>query len=149
MHLDLDQIGAFRGVLAAQNPEGFQIAVDHDCKSMVGTKLADLASARGISFDETAKHERERITRIEPDNKSCTFTDHKGALRKGKLVNMSRVDALIKAAILPPVATHIVFGGPRQYLAEVTRTFEIGFAIKFCPPIPSEEFSAAIKFSDE
>ncbi len=149
MHVDLDQLGAFEGVLAAQYLEGFQIAVDHDCKSMLSTKLAGLAGARGISFDQTAVPVREHITRIEPDNKNCAFIDQKGVLRKGRLINVSQVDALITASILPPVAAHIVFNGPRRYLAEVTRTFEIGFAVRFCPPIPREEFSPAIKLSDK
>ncbi len=148
MHLDLDQIGAFEGVLATQNLEGFEVAVDHDCKSMLSTKLAALAGARGISFDETTLPVKERITRIEPDNKSCSFTDQTGTLRKGRLVNVSQVDALITTSALLPVATYIVFNGPRRYLAEVTRTFEIGFAVRFCPPIPREEFSPAIKLSD-
>ena len=70
-------------------------------------------------------------------------------MRKGWLINISQADALIKAAIVPPIGATISFGGPASYTAEVTRVFEIGFAVKFSPPIPEAEFSAAIKLTDE
>lgn len=150
MHLDLDRIGKFRGALTAQNSEGFKIAVDGDCKDMLSNRLALLAEAiRSTSLDDASVAAKPSVTRLEPDSKSCRFTDHTGALRKGSVINVSQVDALIKASIVPPVAARIVFSGPRRYAAEVTRAFEIGFAVKFCDPIPTEEFSAAIKFLDE
>ncbi|MGB8278488.1 MAG: hypothetical protein WCF20_11245 [Methylovirgula sp.] len=150
VHLDLDQIGNFHGIVTSQNSEGFQLAVDVDCKGMLITKLARVAAAvRNASFDEAPLTARRSVTRIEPTVKNCNYTDHMGLMRKGKIINLSPSDALIKAAIIPPIATHIVFGGQQARVAEVTRTFEIGFAVQFCAPIPEEEFSAAIKFLDE
>ncbi len=150
VHLDLDQIGNFHGVVTSQNSEGFQLAVDVDCKGMLITKLAQVAAAiRNTTFEETPLAVRRSVTRIEPTVKNCNYTDHMGVVRKGKIINVSPFDALIKAAIIPPIATYIVFGGQQARVAEVTRTFEIGFAVQFCAPIPEEEFSAAIKFLDE
>ncbi len=150
MHVDVDQVGKFRGSLTSQSADGFRIAVDSDCKDMLSNKLAHLAAAiRNTNFNEMPQTAKPSVTRLEPDVKSCRFTDHTGASRKGTIINVSQIDALIKSPIVPPVAAHIVFGGVRHYAAEVTRAFEIGFAVKFCPPIPDEEFSAAIKFLDE
>ncbi|MGB8278043.1 MAG: hypothetical protein WCF20_08980 [Methylovirgula sp.] len=150
MHLDLDRLGEFHGALTSQNSAGFKIAVDGDCKDMLSNRLALLAAAiRGTSLDDASVAAKPSVTRLEPDSKSCRFTDHTGTLRKGWVINVSQIDALIKAPIVPPVGAHIVFSGPRRYAAEVTRAFEIGFAVKFCDPIPAEEFSAAIKFLDE
>ncbi|MHB8886756.1 MAG: hypothetical protein ACYC5H_17065 [Methylovirgula sp.] len=149
IHLDLDQIGNVHGVLTAQNSEGFRLAVDVNCKGMLITKLAQMAAARrGGNYDMPGPAVPASVTRIEPNLKACSFTDNTGTLRKGKIINISQIDALIKAPIIPAVGTQIVFGGPQHYEAEVTRSFEIGFAVKFCAPIPAEEFSSAIKFLD-
>lgn len=150
VHLDLDQIGNFHGVVTSQSSEGFQLAVDVECKGMLISKLAQVAAAiRNTTFEEAPLEVKRSVIRIEPDVRSCSYTDHMGMVRKGKIINVSPLDALIKAPIIPPVATHIVFGGPQSRVAEVTRTFEIGFAVQFCAPIPEEEFSPAIKFLDE
>lgn len=151
VHLDLDQIGNFHGTVTSQSAEGFQLAVDVDCKGMLITKLAQVAAAiRNTNFDDaTPAIAKRNVARIEPAMKACSFTDHQGQVRKGKIINVSPFDALIKAGSIPPIATHIVFGGPQSRVAEVTRTFEIGFAVQFCAPIPEEEFSTSIKFLDE
>ncbi len=150
VHLDLDQIGNFHGVVTSQSADGFQLAVDVDCKGMLITKLAQMANAiRNTTFEEAPLEARRNVARIEPNVKTCSYTDHMGQVRKGKIINVSPFDALIKAATVPPVATHIVFGGKPARVAEVTRTFEIGFAVQFSAPIPEEEFSPAITFLDE
>lgn len=150
MHLDLERIGEFHGALTSQTAEGFQIAVDGDCKVMLSNRLALLATTlRDVGIDDGSGVTKPSVTRLEPETKGCRFTDQLGVVRKGTVINVSQVDALIKAAIVPPVGTHLVFGGPGRYEAEVTRVFEIGFAVKFRPPIPNQEFSAAIKFVDE
>jgi hypothetical protein len=150
MHIDLDRIGEFHGALTLQNADGFQIAVDGEYKNILSNRLALLATTiRNVGLDDGTGTVKPSITRLEPDTKGCRFTDYTGVVRKGAVINVSQVDALIKAAVIPPVGSHIVFGGPRSYAAEVTRVFEIGFAVKFCPPIPENEFSAAIKFLNE
>lgn len=150
LHVDLDQIGKFHGALTTQNSDGFQIAVDGNCKDMLGAKLAGLAAAmRSGSLDDPMVTAKLKVTRLEPDTKSCCYVDHIGALRKGTVINVSQVDALIKAPLIPPVGARIVFAGPGRYVAEVARKFEIGFAVNFCAPIPPEEFSAAIKLLDD
>lgn len=150
IHLDLEQIGNFHGVVTSQSSEGFQLVVDVECKGMLITKLAQVAAAiRNTNFQEAPLEVKRNVVRIEPNVKSCSYTDHMGMMRKGKIINVSPLDALIKAAIIPPIGTHIVFGGPHARVAEVMRTFEIGFAVQFCAPIPEEEFSPNIKFLDE
>ena len=150
VHLDVQRIGNFHGVVTSQSSEGFQLAVDVECKGMLITKLAQVAAAiRNTTFDETPLNARRNITRVEPTFKACSFTDDTGHVRKGKIINISPFDALIKAPFIPPISTHIVFGGRQSRVAEVIRTFEIGFAVQFCEPIPENEFSAAMKFIDE
>jgi len=150
IHLDLEQIGNFHGVLTSQNFEGFRVAVDVECKGMLISKLAQVAAAiRNTNFVEPPHEVKRNVVRIEPNVKSCNYTDNMGMMRKGKIINVSPLDALIKAAIIPPIGTHIVFGGPQARVAEVTRTFEIGFSVQFSAPIPEHEFSPNIKFLDE
>lgn len=148
VQLDLDQIGAFRGVVASKKPEGFRVAVDDDCKPLLRSKLARIAAEHAVSLDDGSVVEKASIKRIEPEIKSCSFLDHTGTLRQGIIVNLSQVDALIKARIVPPVNSRIIFRGSRRHQAEVMRIFEMGFAARFCNLIPTEELSAALKFSD-
>ncbi|HEY5225895.1 MAG TPA: hypothetical protein VIJ06_03810, partial [Methylovirgula sp.] len=89
------------------------------------------------------------VTRLEPETKNCRFTDPAGVLRKGWIINVSRIDALIKAPVVPPVGSQVAFAGRGHREAQVSRAFEIGFAVNFREPIPEGEFSAAIKFLDE
>jgi len=150
IHLDVDQIGNFHGTVTSQNSEGFQLAVDVNCKGMLISKLSRIAaSMRGSRFVTPAATAHTNITRIEPTIKTCSFTDNTGTVRRGKIINISQIDALIKAPVIPPVGSQIVFSGRPTHAAEVTRSFEIGFAVKFCPPIPVEQFSAAIRLLDE
>lgn len=149
IHLDVERIGNFHGTLTSQSHEGFQLAIDVDCKGTLIPKLAKMAEAiRKANFQEVPAAAKRAVTRIEPTVKSCSYTDHMGQPRKGKIINVSPFDALIKAAVVPPVGSHIVFGGKDARVAEVTRTFEIGFAVEFSAPIPKEDFSPSIKFID-
>jgi hypothetical protein len=150
IHLDVDRIGNFHGAVTSQNTEGFQLSVDMACKGMLITKLTQVAAAiRRTTFEEPPATARKNVTRIEPLIKNCSYTDDMGQARKGKIINISVYDALIKAAVVPPVGAHIVFAGRHSRIAEVMRTFEIGFAVQFATPIPDVEFSPAIKFLDE
>ena len=89
------------------------------------------------------------ISRIEPSMKSCSFADETGTLRKGVVVNLSQIDVLIKTSHVPCLTSRIIFSGSPRRVAEVTRTFEIGFVAKFCIPIPHGEFSAGIQFVND
>lgn len=149
VYLDLDQVGNFHGSVTAQNADGFQLAVGVDCKGVLIPKLARLAAAIARNLEEPAIIEKSIIVRIEPIIQGCSYRDESGVFRKGKIINISRLDALIKAPVIPAIASHIVFGGIETYTAEVTRTFEIGFAVQFRPPIPELQFSASIKLLDE
>jgi hypothetical protein len=149
VHLDLDQIGPFRGVVAAKKSEGFRIAVDDKCKPMLRNKLTRMAAEHAVSVDDPSGASQSPITRMEPNIRSCSFIDHTGTLRTGTIVNVSRSDALIRARIIPPVGSRIVFRGSRRHSADVTQTFEMGFTVRFCSLLRPDEFSAAIKFSDE
>jgi hypothetical protein len=66
------------------------------------------------------------------------------------IVNLSQFDALIRASatIIPPMGTRIVLRGPVWHGADVISIFEIGFMVKFCLPIPHDQFSAALRFTD-
>ena len=145
VHLELDRVGGIRGVVTAQNSYGFQVEVAGDCKAILSTKLAHLAtSVRGTGLDKSRVGAQPSTSKLEPNVKSCSFTDHTNTWRKGKIVHVSPMDALIKAPLVPPLATRLVFRGRRQFVAEVTRAYELGFAVKFCPPIPAKEFCAGI-----
>jgi hypothetical protein len=149
VHLDVDQIGNFHGVVTAQSADGFQLAVDVDCKGMLIPKLARVAAAiRANSLEEPVSTAKPTVMRIEPTIQACSYIDGFGVPRRGKIINISRIDALIKAPVVPPIASHIIFGGDESYMAEVTRTFEIGFAVRFCTPIPEAAFSSSIKLLD-
>lgn len=149
VYLDLDQVGNFHGSVTAQNAGGFQIAVGVDCKGVLIPRLARLAATIARNLEEPAIIEKSIIVRIEPIVRGCSYREESGVLRKGKIINISRLDALIKAPVIPPIASHIVFGGIETYTAEVTRTSEIGFAVQFRPPIPEIQFSASIRLLDE
>lgn len=149
VHLNLDQIGPFRGVVASKKSEGFRVTVDDEYKPLLRSKLSRMAAEHAISLEDGSVVAKSSITRIEPNIKSCSFLDHTGTLRQGIIINVSQIDALIKARIIPPLKSRITFRGSRRHLAEVTRTFEMGFAARFSSLIPAAEFSAAIKLSDE
>ncbi len=149
IHLNLDRIGTFHGVVASKKPEGFRVAVDDECKPLLRNELTHMAAEHAVGLLEGSAATKSNITRIEPTIKSCNFLDHTGTLRTGIVINVSQIDALIKARIIPPLGSRVTFRGSIRRLADVTRTFEMGFAVRFCNLIPPEEFSAAIKLSDE
>src|SRR5579872_1750021 len=96
MHIDLERVGEFHGALTGQDGDGFQIAVDGEYKDMLSKRLAVLATTlRNIGLDDGTGVTKPSVTRIEPDNKNCRFTDAAGATRKGWLINISQVDALV------------------------------------------------------
>ncbi len=147
--LDLDEVGACGGVLTSHNEDGFRVAVNKDSRSAVSTKLAHIAVKRGIGVEAMGAM-KTGVPRIEPANKNCAFTDHTGMLRTGMIVNLSQFDALIRASatIIPPMGTRIVLRGPVWHGADVISTFEIGFMVKFCLPIPDDKFTTALTFAD-
>ncbi len=147
--LDVDEVGALKGVLTSQTKDGFQVAVNKDSRAMVGTKLAHIAVKRGIGVDSTSAV-KTGVARIEPVDKNCNFTDNTGSLRNGMIVNLSQFDALIRVSstIIPPIGSRIVLRGPIWHGADVINAFEIGFMVKFCLPIPADQFSTAIRFTD-
>jgi hypothetical protein len=129
VNLKLDEVGAFRGTLTSQHNDGFEVAVDSAYQTVLGAKLSHIAAKRGIA-------------------PSPLHLDQTGTLRKGLIVNLSQVDMLLRASIIPPMGAQIVFRGARRYAAEVTSIFKIGFMVKFCNQLPVQEFTTAIKFSD-
>ncbi|WP_020175048.1 hypothetical protein [Methyloferula stellata] len=147
VQLSLAGVGVVGGIITSQDLDGFRVAVDGNCQSALSAKLADIAAARGIRH-EVKIAAGPSVIRVEPKHKNCAFDDQRGILRKGTIVNVSQIDALIKTSIIPPKPTVIIFRGTRRYAAEVTSTFAIGFMAEFCSPIPTCEFSDDIKFSD-
>jgi hypothetical protein len=148
VQFNLDEVGTFKGVIASQDNDGFQVKVDEGAKGALTSKLADLATSRGIKHD-VALAGGPQITRLELKNKSCAYDDPIGVLRSGTIVNISPVDALIRARYVPPKPGIIAFRGPKRYGAEVADAFAIGFLVKFCTPIPARDFSEQMKFYDE
>lgn len=148
IQLNLEQIGTFHGVVASKKPEELQVAVDESFKPMLKSKLSYMAAEHAIGLHE-GDQGASRNVKIEPAVKNCSFIDHTGTLRQGVVVNLSQTDALIKARIVPPVRSRIIFRGTQRRAADVTNNFELGFAVKFCNQIATEDFSAAIKLSDD
>jgi hypothetical protein len=151
VQFDLDQVGKFQGVLTTQTPDGFQVAVDPKFSGLLLTKLARYM-ARGITghHDHRAgQGNRSASERIVPANSFCTYRDRNGILNKGTLVNISRLDALVKTRSLPELNSLITFSGRRQRRAHVIRCLESGFAALFVDPLVEQEFSAEIVLADE
>jgi hypothetical protein len=146
--LDLEELGAFGGVLTSQSNDGFEVEVNHENRSSVSNKLAYMAVKRGVAVESTYKVNFD-TDRIEPIHKDCSFTDHTGTLRKGFVVNLSKFDALIRTAPanIPPLGARIVMRGPEWHGAEIAIAFEIGFIAKFCVPIPADRFSTELRFA--
>jgi len=148
INLKLEELGALRGVLKTQDQEGFEVAVDGAYQTVLGAKLSHLAAKRGIRPSAAPVPSIPIETRIEPASKDCWFLDHTGTLRKGLIVNLSQIDMLLRASIIPPAGARITFRGPQRHTADVTSIFKIGFMVKFCDQLPVQEFTTAIKFSD-
>lgn len=140
VHLDVDRIGAFRGVVASKESAGFQVAVDDKCRPVLRDRLARMAAEHAVSLDSPLT--RSCIAKIEPAIRTCSFIDHTGTLRQGTIVNVSKTDALIRARIVPPQGSRVIFRGSCRYAAEVTQAFEMGFAVRFCTLVRPEELSA-------
>jgi hypothetical protein len=147
VQLDLEQIGHFRGVVASKKAEAVQVAVAD--KQILRSKLSRMAAEHAVNLYEGKRPASPKLTKIEPAIKACSFIDHTGTMRRGVIVNMSQVDALIKARIVPPVRSRIMFSGARKQPADVVKSFEMGFAARFCTVIPAEEFSTEMKLTDD
>lgn len=141
IHLQLDKIGAFHGVVASKRAEGIQVAVDRKCETSLRDKLAHMAAKHAVSMDSPTVA-NSNITGIEPSIKRCSFFDHTGTLRQGTIVSISQVDALIRGRIIPPVGSFILFNGATRHSAKVIRTFEMGFSVKFCTAIHPDELAS-------
>lgn len=143
------EFGSSPGAATSDSAESLSTKVDRDGKPVSEKKpdrvLGDCgvpaAADQGVRNSDTA--------RVEPSIKSCTFFDETKILRKGMVVNVSRIDVLIKTTCVPRLGSHVVFSGSPKRTADVTRTFEIGFVARFCIPISGEEFSDAIQFMSE
>jgi hypothetical protein len=151
VHLDLDHVGRFYGTLTAQTVEGFHVAVDPKFSGLLMTKLArymaqELPAQREHRSGLGAMQPNERIV---PKSRFCTYRDQNGTLHKGSLINVSRLDAMIKTQTLPELNTLITFCGRRQRKAHVIRRLETGFSALFVDPLNDQEFSPDILLSDE
>jgi len=146
--LEMDKVGAFKGVLTSQSEEGFEIALPKENQKMLGTRLAHIAAERGDSPDAlgTIKH---GVTRIEPIRKECAFTDLSATLRTATIVNLSQYDALLRASgeNIPPLGSRIVLRGDEWHGADVISVFEMGFIVRFSIPIPAEKFAPTLRFT--
>jgi len=148
INITLDRVGEVSGKVSSRSEKGFQLAVDEKSQSLIREKLPQAAAERGLSSDLTLAGGAD-IQRIELKSKDCHFIGPHGRRKKGKIVNISQVDALIQASIIPPAHSIIKFEGPRKYAAEVTNAFAIGFICKFSWRIPDNEFSPDLKFSND
>lgn len=145
--LDLDRIGPVNGLVTSQCDKELSIAVDQSCRDALRRQLSKIAKEAKITFDEQPK--TFNVIRIEPKNKVCAFTDNTGVVRKGKIVNLSQIDILIRTAIIPARDSRIIFQDRHHSLAKVVRSFEIGFVASFYSPIPTHDFSTAIRFGGD
>jgi hypothetical protein len=151
VHIDLDEVGKFHGVLTAQTVEGFDVTVDPKFNGLLMAKLAHYM-ARGLPQQQEHRGGVGVLMpsdRIVPKSAFCTYRDQHGVLYKGSLINISRVDAMVKARTLPELNSLITFCGRRQRRAHVIRRFETGFSALFVDPLVDQEFSADIRLTDE
>jgi len=146
--LNLNEGGALRGVLTSQDKKGFQLSVDTAYQSELGAKIRHIVGQRGAVIEAPVLPSIPIETRIEPTHKDCWFLDQTNTLRKGTIVNVSQIDALLRASIIPPLGAKIIFRGPRRYEAEVSNIFKIGFMVKFGTQLPVQDFNIALKFAD-
>jgi hypothetical protein len=151
VHLDLDQVGKFHGTLTAETVEGFHVTLDPKFGGLLLTKLArymaqELPSQREHRSGLGAMLPNERIV---PRNRFCTYRDQNDRLQKGSLINISRLDAMIKTQSLPELGSMIAFCGRRQRKAHVIRQLETGFSALFVDPLGDQEFSLNISLCDE
>lgn len=151
VHLDLDQVGRFHGTLTAETVEGFHVAVDPKFSGLLLTKLARYMS-QGLPAQREHRSGLGAMLpneRIVPKSRFCTYRDQNGTFHKGSLINISRLDAMIKTQTLPELNTLITFCGRRQRKAHVIRRLETGFSALFVDPLGDQEFSPDILLSDE
>ena len=151
VHLDLDHVGKFHGVLTAHTAEGFHVAVDPKFSGLLLTKLArymahELPAQQRLHSAMTAQPSSQRIV---PKCSFCTYRDSSGILHKGSLVSISPLDAMVKTRTLPELNSLISFCGRRQRKAHVIRRLESGFVALFVDPLSDPEFTGDIRLTDE
>jgi hypothetical protein len=150
VHLDLDQVGKFHGTLTAETVEGFHVTVDPKFAGLLLTKLA-----RYMAQELPSREHRSGLgsmlpnERIVPRNRFCTYRDQDGGLQKGSLINISRLDAMIKTQSLPELGSMITFCGRRERKAHVIRQLETGFSALFVDPLSDQEFTLDIFLCEE
>lgn len=150
VHLDLEQVGKFHGVLTAQAPDGFHVAVDPHFGGLLLTKLARyMASGLPQQAQRGNLGECSPSERIIPTSSVCTYRDEEGVLYKGTLINISRLDAVVKIGTRPELNSLITFCGRRQRKAHVIRRYQTGFSALFVDPLRDQEFSADIQLTDD
>lgn len=151
VHLDLDHVGRFHGVLTEHTTDGFRVAVDPKFGGLLLAKLArymayDMPAQQKFRSGGVAQLPNQRVV---PKFSFCTYRDADNVLYKGSLVSLSPLDAIVKTRTLPEVNSLIVFCGRRQRKAHVIRRLESGFAALFVDPLGDQEFSAELRLTDE
>jgi hypothetical protein len=151
VHLDLDHVGRFHGVLTEHTSDGFHVSVDPKFGGLLLSKLArymayDMPVQQKFRGGVAAQLPNQRVV---PKFSFCTYRDANGVLYKGSLVSLSPLDAIVKTRTLPEVNSLIVFCGRRQRKAHVIRRLESGFSALFVDPLGDQEFSADIRLTDE
>ena len=129
----LEQIGSVDGLVTSHDAAEFSVAIDETHREPLRRRLSRIAKDADIPFNDTPT--KLSVKRIEPETKNCIFSDGAGTKRKGKIVNLSPIDILIRTAIIPARDSKIIFSGRPHRLAKVIRSFETGFAASFYVPI--------------
>jgi hypothetical protein len=147
VHLNLDEVGPFKGSLKEQTKKGMQVSVDADAQGLVSAKLAAIVAKHGIEI-EAPRAAEGGAPSFQTPQKKCAFIDPTGTMRKGVIIHLSQTDALVRSSICPPAKSLIHFRGRQWLTAEVVSTFETGFVATFTRPISPQELATAIKLSN-
>jgi len=138
----IEDLGEVSGHVAAASETGFQFTVDEDNRSALAERLAHAAVRRGLNSNVSLTGGE----RLELKNKTCEFIGPDGRPKSGRVLSLSQEDALIQAITPPKAPAIVVFRGSKQYAAEVTSSFVLGFVAKFSWRISDREFSEDIRF---
>lgn len=150
VHLDLDHVGKFHGIMTAHNADGFHVAVDPNFSGLLLTKLARyMAHAPQAQATPRRTAASLPVKRIVPKNTFCTYRDQSGILHKGSIVSISPLDAMVKSRVLPDLNAMVTFCGSRPRKAHVIRRLDSGFGALFVDPLGDQEFSADLRLTDE
>jgi len=138
----IEDLGEVTGYVAAASEAGFQLTVAEDNRSTLAERLAHAAVRRGLNSNISLIGG----DRLELKNKTCEFIGPDGRPKNGRVLSLSQEDALIQAISPPKAPAIVVFRGTKQYAAEVTSSFVLGFIVKFSWRIPDHAFSEDIRF---